>query len=235
VLRADDPDVQVPLRLSEKLGFKFTIENSIEDPSAHFMELLRRNVTGARLLPKTRAIYAKLQRQESRVNVNGNAGGLARHQYDRSGRREDARLTPEAMAELYGYGASHFARSELGTWLQELGAQRRDWRVLDLMYWEQRMGNWGAQYPAEQDIAVDEVTPFNNRMVITMLLGVPAKHRIYPDYSLYSGLLEHLWPQALSETFNPRPKVSIQRASVLIKSVFRRERLVRLFKRMPLT
>ena len=235
VLRADDPDVEVPVRLSGRLGFRFAVENSTDDPTPAFMEVLSRNITGARLLPKTRAIYAKLQREERRVNVNGNGGELARNHYDPGMRVEERHLTAGTLASRCGYAGSRFAESELASWLTNLPADRLGWKVLDLLYWEQRMGNWGAQFPAEQDIAVEEVSPFNNRTILTALLGVPAEHRVRPDYSLYSGLVEHLWPEALSEPFNPRPKPTpFRRATGLITSALRRtapEALVRLLKK----
>ena len=34
------------------------------------------------------------------------------------------------------------------------------------------MGNWGTMYQAEQDIAIEEFCPFNNRKLLMILLSV---------------------------------------------------------------
>jgi hypothetical protein len=76
-------------------------------------------------------------------------------------------------------------------------------RVLDLFLWEQRMGHWGAQYPFEQDIVVEEMSPFNNRGLLLTLLSVDGKKRKAPPYTFYRRLIADLWPEAMSEPINP--------------------------------
>lgn len=65
------------------------------------------------------------------------------------------------------------------------------------------MGHWGALHPAEQDVAMEQFSPFNNRGLLTTLLGVDATERGAPDYPVYRRMVELLWPEAMAEAVNP--------------------------------
>jgi len=204
VLPQDHQDVRVPLRLAESLGVPFTVKNSNEDPPGWFVTMLGRNVTDARILPKTRSIYAKYVANEHRTNVNGNASEICRNFFDKYGERERSTTTIDELAHALEYPGAPFVLRELQAWrdgLERSGLHGLD--MLDLLYWEQRLGNWGAQYPSEQDIAIEEFSPFNCRLLITTLLSSPRRERAAPDYPLYRILIERMWPESLSVPINP--------------------------------
>ena len=202
-------DIWVPKRLSAKLGFKFEVEDSREDPPEWFFELLRRNVTGARKGPKVRNIYAKWRRGDKWTNLTGNVSEVCRSFYDKRGWMDQRNLKPDRLAGIFGYGKSRFAVQELTRWKAALDCCRvGGFQILDMMYWEQRMGRWGCQFAAEQDVAIEEIAPFNNRRLLTTLLAVPAEYRTGPRYRVYDALIRHLWPQAMSEPLNPEPFVT---------------------------
>ncbi|MBJ3793540.1 hypothetical protein I8J38_34180, partial [Bacillus sp. OA1] len=75
--------------------------------------------------------------------------------------------------------------------------------ILDLFYWEQRMGNWGTMYQAEQDIAIEEFCPFNNRRLLIALLKLEKEYRQGPEHIIYKKMINSLWPETLSEPINP--------------------------------
>lgn len=223
VLPHNHPDVQVPLRLSRKLGFPFTVQNSRQSPPHEFLQILDRNVTCARRLPKTRSIYAKFRRQEVRLNVNGNGGEVGRNFLDPNGTFLNEPLTGDQIAAICKFPDSRFIKEQLTAWVSDLASHDSSMPVLDMCYWEQRMGNWGAHYPAEQDIAVEEISPFNNRRIITTMLSVPDEYRRPPDYVLHTELIRRLWPETLAEPFNPPAPYSFRRDGVAaIRSFVRR-------------
>lgn len=213
-------DVQVPLALSRKLKFHFTVENSSEDPPLQFVELLKRNVTNARMLPKTRAIFSKLGRGETAININGNGSEVCRNFFLKAGERNVFNSTTAELAARCGYPESPFVKDELEKWRGGLPNREFGFEILDMLYWEQRMGNWGAQYPAELDIAVEEFSPFNNRLILMTLLSVPTRHRLAPNYTLYARLIRHLWPEAMSVRIN-KPTLREQGVEAARK-IFRR-------------
>jgi hypothetical protein len=81
--------------------------------------------------------------------------------------------------------------------------------IFDMLYLEQRLGNWGALYPAEQDIAIEELSPYNCRLLIETLLSSPRELRAAPDYPLFSKLMHKMWPEVMSLPINPAPKPNL--------------------------
>jgi hypothetical protein len=75
--------------------------------------------------------------------------------------------------------------------------------LLDLFYREQRMGNWGAVLPYAQDIAIEEISPLNNRELLLLFLFVPARRRLALKNAFFRRLLTNLWPATLSYPINP--------------------------------
>jgi hypothetical protein len=118
-----------------------------------------------------------------------------------------------------------YAREAIDLWFVGAESFCRDYNIpiLDLFYWEQRMGHWGSQYPQEQDIAIEELSPFNNRNLLLSLLRVPSSERASPDYSFFRKLIGELWPEALAEPINPG------NAGDYLKSVVKRHSVTRYY------
>jgi hypothetical protein len=204
VLPEDHPDVWVPGLLAEKLGINLVVKNSVDELPGWFVTAISRNVTGARILPKSRMIYDKFIGDENRLNINGNASEICRNYFDKYCKIDPKNVTAPDLVGMLGYDGLPFVREEIHKWRSNLNPyQVNDVNVLDMLHWEQRIGNWGAQYPAEQDIAIEEVSPFNCRLLIETLLSSPRHLRAAPDYPLYTALIQKMWPEALSVPINP--------------------------------
>lgn len=204
VLSETHPDVWVPKRLANKLNVNFTVKNSIDEPPSWFVSMLSKNVSGARALPKSRMIYAHYKTGETRININGNGSEICRNFFDKYDRVKESVIGIADLARMLGYEESSFVKREIEAWRNSLYSQGgQGMNLLDLLYWEQRLGNWGAQYPAEQDIAIDEFSPFNCRLLIETLLAAPKPLRSAPKYTLYKELIQVMWPEALSIPINP--------------------------------
>jgi hypothetical protein len=196
-------DVWVPRNLSRRLGVDFTVIR----PGAlreDFLSRYRPEHMVPRILPKTAQIQYHYDRRydPNVINVNGNGAEIARCFYGYTRRRvsldmllwfsgygRQARLVEEALEKWYAQACRYAAAAEIP--------------LLDLFYWEQRMGNWGALFPFEQDIAVEEISPFNNRSLLCALLSIHPERRKAPNYLFFRKLAQHLWPEALSEKVNP--------------------------------
>ncbi len=196
-------DVWVPRRLSERLGLDFSV---IEPALLHekFLSDYRAEHVAPRILPKTAQIQHHYDRRydSNVINVNGNAAEIARCFYGYTGRR----VTIDMLLTFSGYGRrSQFIRDQLEKWYPQARqyAAESGIPLLDLFYWEQRMGNWGAMFPSEQDIAVEEISPFNNHALLLGLLCVSPKRRRAPGFPFFRKLVEHLWAETLTEKVNP--------------------------------
>jgi hypothetical protein len=82
--------------------------------------------------------------------------------------------------------------------------------ILDLFYWEHRMGSWQAQSQLEWDIVQEAYTPFNHRGLLETMLSTPSRYRCAPDYSLYKEICKLLWPRVLEEPINPPAPESVK-------------------------
>jgi hypothetical protein len=203
------PDIQIPSSIATKFGLRFEVRKPALVVPGWFVSMLSHNVTCARVLPKTQMIYHKLITGESRININGNGSEICRNFFDKYGKQANDDVSSVELAmKIYGKKVqSAFAVKELEKWkesFEHTSVER--WNILDLLYWEQKMGNWGAQYPAEQDIAIEEISPFNCRQLLEILLSSPKNMRTAPNYLLYEALIRHMWPETLSFPINPLPK-----------------------------
>jgi hypothetical protein len=200
------PDLWVAEKMAECAGVDFEILKPDMELPEWFTSILSQNVTCARTLPKTHIICHKLMSGDNRMTINGNGSEICRNHFDKYGRRTDFNLSKENIAAIF-YGKSaytDYATKELDKWLKNLEHQpNSNFNILDLLYWEQRLGNWGAQFPAEQDVAIEEISPFNCRLLLETLMFAPRKFRTAPNYHLYKALIRHLCPELLSFPVNP--------------------------------
>lgn len=192
-------DVEIPTRLLAKLGLAFHIHPSMDVMDTTFVTINKQN-TQMRDLAKTRIIYQHYLRSQGKVNISGNCSEIAREAYyDYHPNRE---LTGQFLAKYLKLGKQSYVIQSYDNWLKVLHAEENPGiNLLTLFEWEQVYGNWGAMYAAEQDIAIEEFSPFNNRRLLTTLLSV--EHSFGTRNELYREMIRQMWPQTLEEPINP--------------------------------
>lgn len=198
------------VEVAELLASRLNIDHRVINPSTMDESFLQRYTdchAYPRLSNKTRHIqHHWYQRYDANVvNINGNGGEVARHYYGLSKRP----VTVNMLVTLSGYSSKDtYVRPQVEDWLSDaqVFAKESNVPILDLFYWEQRMGNWGALYPYEQDMAIEELSPLNNRQLILMFLAISAEDRLPPANIFYRRLLDNLWPETLSAPINPNDK-----------------------------
>lgn len=203
VLKPAHMDIEIPRKLSNKLDLNLETIDNISILENDFIEILKNNVTQARLLPKTLTIqYILYNIDNNYVNINGNGSEIARSFY---GDIDNNIVDTKYITNLLGYKNCTYVEQSIEQWLISAKDFLKDsiFSLMDLFYWEQRMGNWGTMYQAEQDIAIEEFSPFNNRKVLMLLMSVDKKYRKQPDYIVYKEIINILWKEALSEPINP--------------------------------
>jgi hypothetical protein len=217
----DAADVWIPRNLSRRLGVDFTVI----DPGVlreEFLSKYRAEHVIPRILPKTAQIQYHYDSQYSpdTINVNGNAAEIARCFYGYTHQK----VSMDVLLLFSGYDRTvPLVENALVQWYPQACqyAADSDIPLLDLFYWEQRMGNWGALFPFEQDIAVEEISPFNNRSLLYSLLRVKPERRRAPHYPFFHKLAQHLWRDALAEKVNPDARY--------VKEVIRGNSMMRYF------
>ena len=84
-----------------------------------------------------------------------------------------------------------------------------NYRILELLNWEERNGNLYTQYQVDKDIAQEEFTPYNCRKLMEIFLAVPNKYRDIHTNIYFRAMIKHLWPELMSEPINPKLKKKI--------------------------
>lgn len=196
-------DVTVPTALARRLGLEFRAITP-EPLRSDFKEAFEAEHLYPRLLPKTEDIQHHWLRNRERnvVNVSTIGSEVTRGFYGFSGMR----TRPEMLTLLSGYTRrDRYFVDEISHWLDGARAtsEAEGVPVLDLFYWEQRLGNWAALYPFEQDIAIEEVSVFDNRLLLLALLRGKWTRRAPPEYPMFRNLVKQLWPEALDFPINP--------------------------------
>ncbi|MCM3079028.1 hypothetical protein [Brevibacillus invocatus] len=201
-LKKDSTDVTIPSRLLARLGLPFHVLPSIEQLDGSFVSLNKQN-TQMRDLAKSSIIYQHFLRSQGKVNITGNHSEIAREAYyDYHPRRE---VTGSFLAKHARLGKQPYVIDSFEHWLKGIRGAKEKWDInpLTLFEWEQISGNWGAIYVSEQDIAIDEFSPFNNRKLLITVLSV--KHSYGLRNELYREMIREMWPETLQMPINPLP------------------------------
>ena len=118
-------------------------------------------------------------------------------------------ITAETLASLSEMTVTPFSVNAFGDWLLSL-EKTFNYNILNLFYWEQRMGSWLATGCLGFSIAWQEVFfPFNCRNLLIDMLSVSEHLREEPNHKFFQMLIYHLWPDVLSEPINPPMKVNL--------------------------
>ena len=92
-------------------------------------------------------------------------------------------------------------------------------RIEDIFYWEQRMGIWGGWYPMEQDIAIEEFSPFNSRELIEIFLSYRKYKKLNDGSQIFIDIIKYNWPELTKYKINPRTSMRYLRK---IKSILQK-------------
>ena len=201
-MATDHNDVVIPRKLARRLGLKHVEIQAPDRATDDFVE--QYNAHSWRPHPGFAAgAQADFEQfQQSYVAVVGNFSEVARLPYRKQQPKEP--LDGSVLAQLIGMGGEKFAISALEEWLSA-GGDLAGYEVLDLFYWEQRVGRWLAGSFVEYDFTwKDLFVPFNIRSLLCDLLACDEQHRSLAAPHLYLEMMESLWPEVLQEPINPR-------------------------------
>lgn len=193
-------DLKIALKLSEDLNLKLHVIDQLDDVREDIEDKIKHDVTQGRDIKKTRTIQYFYDNFQGKINVNGNISEIVRNFYGTTHPSIDV----DYLVGLTGYDNVPFVRNHIIKWMENIPAHiLEDIEFPDLLYWEQKMGNWCAMQKAEQDIAIEDFSPFNNRQLLMTLYCVEKKYRKPGSYILYIKIMEKLWKDTLSQPINP--------------------------------
>lgn len=195
------PDIVIPGRMLSKLGLKHNILEYNDDVDEEFKRIYYQNNQFAldRNLPLVYDIFYK--RFPDKINMPGRFSDIARNFFNTY--HKD--LTPELLATFWNYEGVDYVIEKYKNWLKEAKIlnEKFNYRILELLNWEERNGNLYTQFQVDKDIAQEEFTPYNCRRLMEIFLAVPNKYRDIHTNIYFRAMIKHLWPELLSEPFNP--------------------------------
>jgi hypothetical protein len=125
-----------------------------------------------------------------KVLINGNISEIARNYFNYI-----TPVTAKKLALLNEYSDNVYVVNTYQKWL----SQNKDllkyynYNLLDIFYWEEKMGNWTAKAKTEAHFMNFELmSPFNSRALLRLLLATKRKDRDKFTSKLYKKIIEQL-------------------------------------------
>lgn len=204
-LNAESNDIKIPKRLLSFLGLEHHLLDCSTQMSPSFSKIYCKNVANAHIAWGNIAYGLSSLFPSDRVCVKGNGCEIARCFYYKN--KYPKSIDGATLGALAGMKDSSFAIKHFDEWINNTMAIATDFNIdiLDLFYWEHRMGSWQSMSQLEWDIVQEAFTPYNNRRLLTILLSVDRTYRKPPDFTLFRGIIQRLWAEALEAEINPKP------------------------------
>ena len=212
-------DLKIPKKLAHDLKLRYKVIQQLT-PDEKFLKIFDKNVakmvTGqCRLNAKTyehissNAIFAETQ-----------GSGIGKCTYYKSGIHPKI-LTPEYLCKVTRFSKDSATIHEFENWLAnapDINFVNR----LDLLFWEQRLGNWNALDFTGQELTRRVFSPFNNRELICTMLGVPIKDR-YKSHNLHRHIYKLSLPKKHTKYFNSSRSGAVKK---LFKKIIKRSKRI---------
>jgi len=202
-----NPDVIIPSLMLKQLGLKHSVLVLPENLDESFKTILERNVFTARTIKGLNAIsiYDHFKNDKKEVVVlYGNCSEITKRDRFRFPKTPKSLLRGTALSAMAEMSHSQIAKNEFNNWLMSVKKLTKyNIDILDLMHWEQRVGNWGAMTFSEYEMVFESLCPYSCRRYIEYMLRVPFKYRTSPEYKLHHDIINANWPELLEYEINP--------------------------------
>jgi hypothetical protein len=225
----NSPDIRIPRKLLRSLGLVHHIIDCQKEVPTVFRQLYQYNTSISHFDDWGKIAYGMSNMYpEERVCIKGNCSEIARCFYYKFGTHQEIHSPEQIIALENGWNAIPFVCDQISNWFSDARevSDKANIDILDLFYWEHRMGSWQAQSQLEWDIAQEAYTPFNHRGLIEVMLAASTKYRCAPNYLLYKMVMTSLWPDVTREPINP------ETTKILLKNVLHRIGLYKIAKKV---
>lgn len=197
--KSDFADMKIPSKLLPQLGIPhYPLEQKVMNDE--FRKYFEASATFARS-NKGNIAYTIFFYLGSEANVlNSNVSEITQCNYW----LPKSQINGEGLAIITGL-YHPMAIKEFDKWLQDANeaCESSGLNILTLFHWEQRGGRWAAASFSEYDIVHDSFTPYNNRYLNKILLGISERYRRDRMQYVSIKIIQHMWPEVLSEPINP--------------------------------
>ncbi|MEX0685920.1 MAG: hypothetical protein WD267_12605 [Balneolales bacterium] len=196
-------DIRIPKKLLHALGYDHHLINCLNEVDQEFSKAYKSSYMAHRCWEKMASGMISAY-PEGKVCVKGNCSEICRCFFRNIDQYPESISTENLLQTRKGWKDLPFVYDQLAEWHKQSTDIAKDMGIdiLDLFYWEHRMGSWQAQFQLEFDSIHECYTPYNHRGLIELMLSVSPKFR-GPPYLLYQKMMEILWPEVLGQPINP--------------------------------
>ena len=192
-------DTSIPKRLMSRLGLKGRILHAKRFDKA-FWDIYRQNVAEMFWDKGSTKFFTFTRYGHGWFVATGNIAELIRRcSYYRDGIHPSA-ISPAFLAQKAGYEGNPVAIRAFERWLRDV-PQDMDMEVLDLFYWEHRVGNWVSMGLTGLDTVCEVIPMYNCRTILEAGVTVDIAPRLEP-YQFFRRICEMFEPVTVSFPFN---------------------------------
>lgn len=191
-------DLHIPMRLAKAFGLNYSVQQ-FNFPNEEFLEEFDHLASGMVRGQCRMNASSYLDYPNDAMFVEGTASEILRCFYYNDGNHPDV-IDPAELSRRAGFAQLPSAIKAFEDWLESV-PKDTGMNMLDMFYWEQRVGNWSATDYQTQETVRNVFSPFNCRQLLVAGLGVPVEYRCVP-HTLYLTICEQLLPKILRFRFN---------------------------------
>lgn len=181
------------------LNHQFTKRDEENVAEQNIISILNDNVGGMYYDRSRQNIFAFAQAVGSGVHLPGSVSEIARCNYYPYGTKM-RKPTGQLLAKYTGFKNNPIAAKGFDSWLQRL-PKALPFDILDMVYWEHRLGVWGSCGLTYREGVIDQIPPMNNRAFMALSLSADIKDRL-PPHNLIRQIIKSNAPDLLNILFN---------------------------------
>lgn len=202
-LKENHPDLVIAGQILKDDNKELMIVDDLDPLSEDFIYYYQRNMDSSRIYPKTLTAQHMLNSPEFPDNtlvLTGNYSEIFKDYY----RKREAASGAE-IAKLVGIPKKYKVFDKpFDDWIDENRKLIKESKInmMDLFFWEHRLPNFGVNYVANQDIAAEEFSIFNNRELIMILIKAKYANKTN-HFQIFKDIIERFHPRLMTYPINP--------------------------------
>ena len=224
-------DTHEDIVIPKQIAFNNNLNFSVIDCSEYnneFDKINTKNVFIVQSDKKKLQYFNYFTNFKDKMIISGNVSPLIKELYPKV-----EKVTAKNLARLLHFHNNKYAVNSIAKWLEQSidYSQKYEISIEKLFYWEMRFGTWAPMFNSELDIAVEEFSPFNCRILLNIMLSAPSELRTKPNQILYTKIINKLWPEILEIPINPNTyNNQINKKKRIILGIMKFLKKIRLYK-----
>lgn len=205
----ENKDIRIPKALAKKLNLNHSILDCQKGMTEEFSAIYTDNSDMAHLNDCGYIAYGMYQTfPQDKVAVKGNCSEIGRCFYYSNGKHRKLTSASDIVRLEKGWSELDFINRQMESWYAPIKEEQGNfgYDLLDLFYWEHRMGSWQAQSQLEWDVVQEVFSPFSSRELLDLMFAINSSYRKASKPRLYVDTMKMLWPEVLSEPINPHKR-----------------------------